>query len=401
MIKDSQYKKLDKVFSRAQLENSDEKKEKLIELEELTKGTPEYEKKSKEIGQIRTISDGTKQTYKDVLKSVIRESERKFGVTEWKNLKPEHTESILNDKIARGESPNNIRKVVHALEFFQVHTVKTRVFKEKHIDVCDYQKNLDTIREKGVIRRSADSHRYKATKEESLLVIEEMEKYNPKLAAVARYQLLTGFRISEAIRQKLEYVDLVNDKHHAIGAKGGLNNVVSTNHHTQKDKEFLSELMKKPESGTDRIFHREKDKNGNYKSDEQIRLSMTRLANRCAKRLGIGGDGLTFSSHSFRGAFALDRMEYYAGNYKNLDKIIEDKIKEQPRLREKYDNFEKRIRDKVKPELRAERKIKDFEKIQWLVSTDLNHSRQDIVRYYIPSSRIKNELKNTSKVFLL
>ena len=391
MIKDSQYKKLEKVMERAQKENATEKIEKLAALKKLVDGTPEYERLSHEIAQIRTISDGTKQTYYDVLKAVLREAERKFGLTQWKHFKKEQAEQIIQDKIAAGESAQNIRKVVHALDFFQEHATKTRVFKENQVEIADHQKNLQTLKEQKVIRKSADSHRYKATKEESLRVIEEMEKYNPHFASIARYQLLTGFRVSEAIRQKTEHVDLLNDKHHAKGAKGGLDNVVHTDHHTEDDKAFLKRLLAKTESDTGRLFARQKDDKGNYKSDAQIRHSVTRLARRCADRLGIGGDGLTFSSHCFRGAFAIDRMLHYVEKHKEIDRIIEEKIAEQPRLRSKYENFEKRIKNKTKnPE---KRQIQIYEKIQWLVSTDINHSRQDITRYYVSVKEIKAELK--------
>ena len=392
MIKESQFKKLSKVFARAQFENAAEKKEKKIELDKLVAGSPEHVKLGKEIGQIRTISDGTKQTYSDVMKSILRTAERDFGVSEWKHLKKEHTEAILQDKIEKGESGQNIRKVMSALDYFQKHATKTRVFKEKHIDLTDHPKNLKMLKDKSVERSYLKSHRYRASKEESLAVIEEMEKRNPFLAAIARYQLLTGFRVSEAIRQEFSHIDLDNDRHGAFKAKGGLNNIVHTGHHASDDKAFVANLIANHDKETNRIFRRQKDDAGNYKSDEQIRLAITRLASRCAKKLGIGGDGLTFSSHCFRGSFGNDRMKYYAKNHVDIDRIIQEKIKEQPRLEKKYDNFEKRIKGKVSEKNRHKREIQLFEKIQWLVSTDLNHSRQDIARYYVSVTAIKSEL---------
>lgn len=393
MIKDSQFKKLGKVLARAQLENAQLKKEKIEERKNYIKGTAEYEKITSEIGQIRTISDGTKETYSDTMKAVLREAERQFGVTEWKHLKQEHTEKIIQDKIARGESAQNIRKVIHSLDYFQSHATVTRVFKEKHIDVTDHKKNLKMLKDNKIIRKSEDSHRYRATKDECLAVIKEMEKYDKTLADMARYQLLTGFRVSEVIRQKEEYVHLVSSKHESIKSKGGLDNIVHTNHHTNDEKAFVAALVSNPEPVTNRIFHRPKDEKGNYKSDTQVRQALTRLASRCAKRLGIGGgDSGTFSSHCFRGSFSNDRMKYYARHWYDIDQIIEDKIYEQPRLREKYKNFEKRIKDKVSESKRDEREIQLYEKIQWLVSTDLNHSRQDISRFYVSAKEIKMEL---------
>lgn len=388
MIKESQFKKLDKVLERAQVENSQFKKQQLKELAKLDEGTKEYDVLSKEISQIRTISDGTKETYSDVLKAVLREANEKFGVKDWKNLKKEHTEKIIQGRIDSGQSPQTIRKVAHALDYFQAHAVQTRVFKEKHIDVTDHEKNLEMLKEQKIIRKSSDSHRYRATKDECLAVVKEMAKYDKSLADVAYYQLLTGFRVSEAIRQKVAHIDLAHDRHHAIGAKGGLDNVVHTNHHSESDKAFIASLAASADPDTGRLFHRVKDKKGNYKSDSQVRQAATRLAARCAVRLGIGGDGQTFSSHCFRGAFGNDRMCHYARHHSVIDEIIAAKIAEQPRFAKKYDNFVKRIQDKRK----TPREIETYEKIQWLVSTDLNHSRQDISRYYVSADEIKAEI---------
>lgn len=389
---DSQLKSLKKILERAQNENASEKKQKLKNLEALVPGSSDYNKLSSDINKIGTISDGTKQTYFDVGKAVLREAYRRYGITKLKHLTPDKTKEIIESKISSGESAQNIRKTIHALDYIQKHAAKTRVFKEKHsIQLTNHTDMLDMLKDKKVIRRSSDSHRYKATKEECEKVIELMQQHNPYLADIAKYQLLTGFRVSEGIRQTSNNIQIDKDIHYAIGAKGGLDNIVHTDHQTEKEKEFMRHLVGNPEQGTNRIFHRQKDIEGNYKSDVQIRKAVTDLASKCAKKLGIGGDnGETFSSHSFRGAFAHSRMEYYARNHQDLDKIIKLKIIEQPRLAKKHANFEKRIKEKCQDP--TSRIIQPFEKVQWLVSTDLNHSRQDIVRFYVSSSKIRDEI---------
>lgn len=389
----AQLKKVNKILSRAQVENSQKKKELLRELDTLVEGTSEYDKLSSEISKIRTISDGTKKTYFDTTAAVLRSAYKKFEISHWKDLKPEHTEELLMDRIAAGQSASNIRKVAHALDFINEHAVQTRVFKEEdNFEVTNHEKMLEVIDEYGVVRTYKDSHRYKATGDECLAVLNEMEKRNPELARIAHYQYLTGFRVSEAIRQKGKHVDLVDDRHHAIKAKGGLDNVVHTNHHKPEEKAFLTGLKANCDEETGRLFQRQKNKQGNYKSDEEIRRAITRLASRCAEKLGISGpNDETFSSHSFRGGFAHNRMLYYCASRDNLEQIIKDKIAEQPRLGRKYEEFENRIKEKC--ENPNERVIQDYEKIQWLVSTDINHSRQDVTRFYVPVSTIKKELE--------
>lgn len=391
---DAQLKKLKKILSRAQQENSLEKKELLKELDGLEKGTSEWDQLSNKINKIQTISDGTKENYYNYTAAVLRDAYEKFGVTHFKQLTPEKTEELLMDRIKGGQSPNTIRNVAHALDYVNKHAVKTRVFKAKdNFEITNHSKILETIKENNVKRDYKDSHRYKASGSECREVIEEMKKYDPYLASIAEYQYLTGFRVSEAISQKAELMDLENGRHHAIKAKGGLNNVVHTNHHDEEEKAFLADLKANYDKETGRVFARQKGKDGNYKSDKQIRTALTRLARRCADKLGISGPGgETFSSHCFRGGFAHNRMVHYCQNHRIIDQIIAEKIGEQPRLREKYNEFEKKIRDKIKEENRGEREIQTYEKIQWVISTDLNHSRQDVVRFYTSSSAIKAEL---------
>ena len=170
---------------------------------------------------------------------------------------------MLLDRIAGGQSASTIRKVAHALDYVNEHATATRVFKEKdNFEITNHQAMLETIEEYGVIRTYKDSHRYKASGDECLAVLEEMEKRDPYLANIARYQYLTGFRVSEAIRQKSEYMDLENGKHHAIKAKGGLNNVVYANHLNNEEKGFLAGLKANYDEETGRILHRQKNNRG-------------------------------------------------------------------------------------------------------------------------------------------
>ncbi|MBH0159637.1 hypothetical protein [Fictibacillus sp. 26RED30] len=390
---DAQLKKIKKIINRAQVENSNMKGELLKEQAKYEKGTSHYDRLNNEINKIRTISDGTKKTYYDTAAAILHDAYEKFYITHWKDLRPENTQELLLDRIATGQSANTIRKVAHALDFINEHATKTRVFKEKdNFNVTNHKLMLEIIEEFNIVRHYKDSHRYKANPAECLLVLEEMGKRNPYLASIARYQYLTGFRVSEAIRQKEEYIDLIHDKHEAIKAKGGLDNIVYTNHHNKEEKAFLADLKTNFDKETGRVFKRQKNAQGNYKSDEEIRRAITRLARRSADKLGISGtNGETFSSHSFRGGFAYNRMIYYCSNYEKLDSLIKEKISEQDeRLEGKYEEFKRRIKEKCSNP--CERKIQDYEKIQWLISTDLNHSRQDVTRFYVSVQAIKKNL---------
>lgn len=346
-------------------------------------------------GTNQGISDGTAKTYSDMNKATLRYAFNKMGVSRVQDLTPAHTQAIIQEKINNGYSANNIRQTAHALEYLQKNAVLTGVFKDKHkVNITNHKQNLRMIKEQKIYRKAEDSHRYKAHREEALKVIEEMKKRNKVYADIARTQLLTGGRVTETARLKAADMDLEHDRITFRKAKGGLTNVVHINHLTSEEKAFLFTLREK---AIDESLFRPKDKNGNYLSiSKQVRKNVTALASKCANKLGIGNEEQTFSSHSFRGAFGYDRADSYARNTSKLDDIIKMKINEQPRLNKRYKDFEKRIKQKVKPSKRSFREIKDFEKIQWLVSTDLNHSRQDVVRYYVSANQIK-ELINKYK----
>ncbi|GEN55523.1 hypothetical protein [Halobacillus faecis] len=391
----AQDKKIRKVLKRAQRSNAAKKKELLKELEGYTKGTIEYQRTLNRIKQIPTIGDGTVVTYGDKAKVILKEANKKFGIREWKHFKPEHAKELLQDRIDRGLVAGTVRQTCHALEYINKHVNEMNVFKKSQkIEITDHQGMLEKVAENGIVRRAQDSTRLKATPDDCRRVLIEMERYNPRYASIARYEFLSGFRINDSVKQKVMYIDIKNNKHESRKSKGGLNNIVYTSHHNDEDKRFLEEIKRCADQGTGRIFERFKNNEDNYRSDKLVSKSVSELAKRCANRLGIKGPrGETFTSHSFRGGFGLERMEVYAANHERLDEIIKEKIEEQPRLHTRYKAFEGRIRKKIIKENRDARVIQKEEKIRWLVSTDLNHSRQEVVRFYIENMNVIEALK--------
>ena len=283
------------------------------------------------------IADGTVQTYTDMNKATMRRAFKNFGISRIQDLKPEHVQSIVQQKINNGNSANNIRQTVHAMKYLQDNVLTTGFFKEKHgINMVNHDANLKMLKDQKIIRRAEDSHRYKAERMEALWVVEEMEKRNKVFADIGKTQLLLGGRVTETARLKAENIDLDGNRVLFKDAKGGLDNVVHINHLSGDEKAFLKDLK---DNAKDGLLFRPRDKLGNYLDKKQVRLGVTELANNCAKKMGVGTEEKTFSSHSFRGAFAHDRGDIYAQNHAHLSRIVDEKIKEQPRLKKRYEEF--------------------------------------------------------------
>lgn len=412
-----------------------------------------YEAQKKWAKSDDAIGDGTSETYLEVVAAGIRACKEKYDIADVKKIKFEHIKGIIEDKIAAGESDSTINKWIHGWQKFEKACNDTQFFGEKEIHYMDKEVMKEVKIENSVKRSYKDSHRIVAVEDDCLKVINEMEKRNPDYADVARVQVMLGLRVSEAWSLKPHNIDLENKKVYADNAKGGLNNVVWLNHLTQDDLSFLKELKERPitDVGSGRIFARMKDSKGNYVSDDTMRTRITKAVSRAASKVGLNNietptGTKTFSSHTFRGAFAIARsMEYATNSSTGIDRIIEEKIKEQPRLKAKHQDFEKRIREKVKfseaekkslenkviprriaaelkemgekgeiskgeqkvinrgivprrlmneivEQRRNNRVITDVEKVLWLTSTDIHHSRQEITRVYVPIKRIEDAL---------
>lgn len=375
---DGHTKKLARFFEQAQKKKLSNKKPQYDEItgEEIKRG----------------LADGASETYFDAIQSGRTKIYDKFGISDPLKIKKEHTDWLIREDMA-GLSVNHIKKTEQAFNFLNSHAVASGVYKkvkEEDLDIIDHKEMLEYFREEGIVRSSEHSHRYKANDLECEDVIAEMYAFaggkNAEYADIARFEYLTGGRGIEAIRQQNRYIDLENEKVDFINAKGGLNNTVWAHHWTNEDKKFIKGLIDNADEDG-RLF-RIKDENGNYRTDYEVKKTVNDMAKRAAKRINLDTGDKEFTAHCFRGGFAYARTtEYTSLSSQQIDEVIRRKIEEQPRLKKRYENFEKHIRDKVQdPDKRV---IEDFEKVQWLVSVDLNHSRQDVVRYYIAVAVIK------------
>ena len=393
-------KKMEKLFDISQkmkLSNKDKGKLTKEEKRAVLDGEKEYE-------STRGLSDGGKKTYFKDFERVRKEIYYKYGISDVEKIEYKHFKGVISDRIESGQSPNTIKKVVQAVNFVQSVGVETGVF--KNLNLTDHEDMLQYLKNEDIERSYSNSHRYKADENECQRVIEELYTYKDgkykDYAELARLQLLTGGRRSEVIGLETKEVHVNEQKVEFLDAKGGLDNTVWCNHWTFNDKTFVSNLIdssrerhfSKSNIDDEKIF-RFKDKNGNYMTEDKVAERLNRLVKEAAERIGVGEEGKTFTSHSLRGGYAHGRVKQYSklkSKPGGIDAAIQQKIEEQPRLKSRYQKFEKHIKDKVKKENRAARQIQDYEKIQWLVSVDLNHSRQDIVRYYVPTEVIKSEL---------
>ncbi|MCR6463214.1 tyrosine-type recombinase/integrase [Bacillus paranthracis] len=384
-------KKMEKLFEKSQqmkLSNKDKAKLTKDEKEAIKQGEKRYE-------STKGISDGSKETYLKTFERVRKEVYHKFGISDVSKITHQHTKAVIRDRIEAGQSANTIHKVVHAINFVQSVGAETGTFGE-NFNITDHEDTLTYLKNENISRKSADSHRYKANESECEKVINELYTYKGgkyrDFADLAQLQYLSGGRRSEVIGLKSNEIHIDTQKVEFNDAKGGLDNVVWGNHWTRNDTEFVTNLVN---NATDGKVFRVKDSSGNYMSQEKVAEKLNTLVKRMAERVGVGTTDKNFTSHSLRGGYAHARVTQYVKQGRSaggLDGIIQQKIQEQPRLQARYHAFQQHILNKSKSENRKNREIKDYEKIQWLVSVDLNHSRQDIVRYYVDSDTIKSEI---------
>ncbi|UBM53203.1 hypothetical protein [Bacillus sp. CRB-7] len=104
------------------------------------------------------------------------------------------------------------------------------------------------MKEEDIVRRSSDSHRYKANADECKAVIDELYNYQggkyKDFADLARMQFLSGGRRSEVIGLLDKEVHVEDKIVEFNDAKGGLDNKVWVNHWSKDDKNFVANLVR-------------------------------------------------------------------------------------------------------------------------------------------------------------
>ncbi|HDR6479684.1 TPA: tyrosine-type recombinase/integrase [Bacillus cereus] len=301
--------------------------------------------------------------------------------------KPRHAMEYLETKIQAFEKGNasafSMRQMAHAFHSFRVASAETGTFKHT-CKVADKRDMLNTLTERGIFRKSADSTVLKANHSDYEKVQKELnvattsKHLREDIKTVHELQRYAGMRVHEAVKLKVSDIDFKSGTVYIKG-KGGHERTVKI-----ESKELLEKLKNLCTGKSERsqvIIARKRDKN--QLTNEEFGKRAKEEIRGAAVNAGVDRNGKRYTTHSGRKAYAQAQMDKYKSYSKNQLKKEVAKRCQDKKTKQKYDAVIKNIRKKITEGSKNEgRKLTNKEMCQFLVSLDLGHYRLDVVRYY-------------------
>lgn len=348
------------------------------------------------------MSKNTVKTYSDLVKSLLRDANQRYGIADISKLSEDMVKQIVQDKVddyhinENMHQASNLKGYAAAIKAFNLGVQETNIFKnDKKFIIADADEIRDSLKEQNVFRRSSASPVLRATPKECLEVLENIKSkgYNTdtrKIAYLAgKISLETGGRISAILRLRVGDINVTDNKITFVDDKGGKTRTVEV------DKEaalFLSALQAGKKENQ-RLFT-PKRTDGTFKSVKETRKEVSSIISDAGKHLTRveqinikDADGnrklvdveRNFTTHSFRKGFAMERTQEYIEKFstkKELDDYVAARIAEDPKLKEKLNMVRDRINDSRtgKP-----RDLKIYEYAIFFCSVDLGHYRNDVI----------------------
>lgn len=340
------------------------------------------------------LADRTVAKYKTDFNRMMKMVEAETGKSDPMKVRPNDVYQVIDKLIGEyhagaTEHASFLRSVDDSLHAFKEASKASGVFK-REIRLGDKRKISEKLNEEKVFRKAEHSTVLKGNRDNLEKVIGELGKMKSPYAKVAidvlRLEFSTGRRISAVLRSKVENYDKEMEQYHTLGDKGGKDN--TSYFLTKEAREVLDRVTEGKKKG-DMMFKmpyaQNKDKKGQDRSVENMRKYVSRLITTASKRAGVNQGKKTFSSHSCRKGFAIERaIDYSKLSPEQRKAELERRRSLDPKFDAQLDKVLKNIKDKFKNEAKAElREFTDQEILRLLVSSDINHSRLDVIRYYL------------------
>lgn len=358
-----------------------------------------FSDKKKENGS--GLSDRTIAKYKYDFNRLMKLVEAETGKTDPMKVKPNDVYRIIDKmveeyKVGKTANASFLRGIDDSLHAFKEASKASGVFK-RELRLGDKKKIQETLNQEKVYRRASDTSVMKASREDVEKVVRELEKSTSPAKEVAikalKLEFETGRRISAILRSQVGNYDAKSGQYVTYGDKGGKDN--ETFFLTPGARDILDTVIHKDgakKSDGDMMFkikyiqHRDPNKIGQDKSVESMRKQVSSLLQSAAKRAGVNRGGLTFSSHSCRKGFADERCTFYLTTMTPVER--REELKRRKSLDENLSNRIDKVLEHIKLKFKIEENAKkrdftDTEITKLLVSTDINHSRIDVMRYYL------------------
>lgn len=354
-----------------------------------------FSKRKQERGS--ALADSSVEKYKTDFNRMMNFVEAETGKTDPMRVTPNDVYKVIDKLIVEfhegaTEHASFLRGVDDALHAFKESSKKSGVFK-REIRLGDKRKISQKLNEEKVFRKSEFSTVLQGNRESLNKVLDELDKMKSPAVQVAKdvlkLEFETGRRISAILRSKVENYDKSMEQYISYGDKGGKNN----------ESYFLSKVAREVldratdgKSKGDMMFKvkytQNKERKGQDKKVQNIRKQISGLIKTAARRAGVNLGKKTFSSHSCRKGFAKEKaMEYAKLTPEERKNELDRRRALDPKLDKQIDKVLENIKGKFKNKDKAElREFTDQEILRLLVSTDINHSRLDVLRYYLSNA---------------
>jgi integrase len=363
-----------------------------------------FSKRKRERGS--GLALGAIEKYKSTFNKWMEIVEKKTGKDDPIKVRPNDTYAIVQELILEYKNgvtslSSFLRGLDDALHAFKEASKVSGVYK-KEIRLGDKRIISSMLNKEKVFRRAKDTSVMQATREDMEKVVVEIERSRANQQAkdvaitVLKLEFATGRRVRALLRSKVGNFNPLMEQFVSFGDKGGKDN--ESFFLTFEAKSILEQLVLKPD-GTkkkdgDMMFkiqysqHKDAKKNGQDKKVDAMYDQIARIIRNSAKRAGVNRieDNLYFSSHSCRKGFGVQRADFYIKNMTKNEREIELERRRQldPKLSERIDKVMENIKGKFKIKQNADKRVfTDIEIVKLLVSTDINHSRIDVMRYYL------------------
>jgi integrase len=370
----------------------------------------------KKIENQKSLSDSSYKTYKSDFHSICRLAGKLSGKTKITQIKPNDMyqafKYLKEEAIHKKEiSPYTVRKYDDAVHFFVKYSKESGVYKNQ-MRIGDKRKIEEILKDKSTYRKAKDSKVAPLMRDDVNKIVKELEKsrspYKNQAIDALHLEFLTGKRISSILNAKAGNYKSDLDMFKTVGDKGNKTN--PTFMLRVEAKQILDRLSQGKKAGT-HLFTmkhgnnvKDKNKRNQDKSVESMYKTVDNLLNNTIKKMVKKGalvppEGKKFTTHSFRKGHAVENSIQYVRTF-NTYTLAKNELER----RQKIDpGLTKRINSEL-VNIRAKHKIKEnakkreftyLELIKLLISTDINHSRVSVVRFY--SDLSQEEFKEALK----
>lgn len=360
------------------------------------------------------LSDRTVQKYKETFSRVMKLVEEKTGKNDPMKVKPNDVYGVVRDLIAdykNGQTQHSsfLRSLDDALHAFKEASKASGTF-SREIRLGDKRVISRMLNEEKVFRRARDTTVQVGTREDTDKVIVEIQKM--KIAADAKQTAInclrleqeTGRRMGAILNTKVDNYDSIKGQFISYGDKGGKDNVsyfLTPTARAILDKHSVNDKGK-VKSGGDMMFKikysqaKDPKLQGQDKSVKSMYKQISGYIQIAAQRANVNRDHQRFVSHSTRKGYANERADYYLHSMTASQRRdeLDRRRRENPDLDKRVTNVLNNIKAKFKiKENGDKRTFTDIEIVKLLVSMDIDHSRIDVMRYYLLDYDFKKKNK--------